>query len=213
VEHGPKVSFAAIGREAMKEEALGHLARAAAWDVSLFDQQGCVSPHAVYVESGGTLSPLDFARRLANEMAAIERTRPRGRLSVDEAAQIQNARATAEMRAAAGKQVTVLCSQQATAWTVIYDGESRDLALSCLNRVVRVTPIDDLSALPGYMRPLGPYLQSVGVAIPERRLPGIAKALEDVGVTRICELGEMQRPPPSWRHDGQANLGALLGEE
>ncbi len=211
--HGPKVSFAAIAREALKEEAMGHLARAAAWDVSLFDQQGCVSPHAVYVESGGALSPLDFARRLAGELEAIERTLPRGRLSADEAAQIQSARATAEMREAAGKQVTMLCSQQTTAWTVIYDGESRELALSCLNRVVRVIPIDDLAAVPGYVRHLGPYLQSVGVAIPESRLPAVAKALEDVGVTRVCELGEMQRPPPSWRHDGQANLGALLGKE
>ena len=210
VEHGPKVSFATIGREAMKEEAIGHLARAAAWDISLFDQQGCVSPHAMYVERGGSLSPHDFARRLADELAAIERTLPRGRLSAEEAAQIQEARAAAEMKEAAGKPVTLLHSQGTTTWTVICDEDSKELQLSCLNRVVRVVTIDDLAALPGYVRQLGSYLQSVGVAIPESRLPAIAKALEGVGVTRICEIGEMQRPQAAWRHDGKANLLTLL---
>ena len=214
IEHGPKVSFAAIAREALTHDTLPHIARAAAWDVSLFDQQGCVSPHAVYVERGGSLSPIAFATRLAEELAAIDRTLPRGRLSMDEAAQVQSARAAAEMQEAAGRRVTLFRSQQTTAWTVIFDAESLELSLSCLNRVVRVIPVDDLTDVPGFVRPLGPYLQSVGVAVPERRLPAFAKALEAVGVTRICELGEMQRPAPSWRHDGKANLlGLLRGAE
>lgn len=35
-------------------------------------------------------------------------------------------------------------------------------------------------------------------------------ALADVGVTRICEPGELQAPPPDWLHDGQWNAADWL---
>ena len=30
------------------------------------------------------------------------------------------------------------------------------------------------------------------------------------GVTRVCPLGEMQKPPLTWRHDGRPPLGELV---
>ena len=42
-------------------------------------------------------------------------------------------------------------------------------------------------------------------------LVAIAEAsLAQAGATRICALGEMAWPPPTWHHDGQPPLGVLV---
>ena len=51
--HGHKISFAVIGRERLDDDAAARqLARRLAYDVSLWDQQGCLSPQLCYIESG-----------------------------------------------------------------------------------------------------------------------------------------------------------------
>jgi len=44
----------------------------------------------------------------------------------------------------------------------------------------------------------------------ERAL-GFAGDLAKMGVHRVCPIGQMQRPPLSWHHDGgRPNLGDLV---
>ena len=38
----------------------------------------------------------------------------------------------------------------------------------------------------------------------------LAVPLARWGVPRICPLGQMQRPPLAWRHDGRPPLGELI---
>ena len=208
ITYGHRMSFAAVGREALRRATLDSQAAKAAWDIGFFDQQGCVSPHAVYVERGGEATPLRFAEALAREMQRLEERLPRGRLAAGEAAAIQQARATWELRQAAGEGISLFQSQGSTAWTVVYE-ESVSLQASCLNRVVRVVPIDDLSSLPDAVRPMSRYLQSAGLAVSRERLGPLASALAGAGVTRVCDIGRMQHPPAVWPHDGRPNLLGL----
>ena len=208
--YGPRISFAAIGRETLNAPAMTDLCARAAQDVSLFDQQGCVAPHAIFVERGGAASPRDFAGALTHAMAAFEARYPRGRLTPAEAGAIVSLRGEYEVRQASGRDVALFASVGSTAWTVIYDEEGTTLTPSCLNRVVRVIPIDDLSQLPGAVRPLGALLQTAGVEADASRLAGVGGALAEVGVTRVCPIGEMQFPPASWPHDGEPNLTRFL---
>ena len=90
--YGHKISFAMVMKEAMTEENLPQLAQAAAFDVSVYDQLGCISPHMYYVKEGGRLGPRKFAAALAEAMAAYQARVPRGKLSVEEAAQMAKLR-------------------------------------------------------------------------------------------------------------------------
>ncbi len=62
---GPKTSFAIVGAETLADEgAARRAARMAALDTVALDQRGCNSPHAVFVERGGEVSPAAFAALL-----------------------------------------------------------------------------------------------------------------------------------------------------
>jgi hypothetical protein len=209
VGHGHRVSFAVIGREALEPAALPSLAERAAYDVSLFDQQGCVSPHVIYVERGGAVPPEAFAERLAEAMAAFERAMPRGRLAVEEAAAIQQARTEAELRELREEPIRLFASSGGTAWTVIYE-DDQVFVPSCLNRVIRVKPLTDIGELPNLVRPISRYLQTVGTAMSRERRDRLAAALAPLGVCRLCSIGEMPHPPLSWHHDGGFSLLPLL---
>jgi hypothetical protein len=201
VAHGPKVSFAVVTRGHAGRPAV---ARAAAHDVSFFDQQGCVSPHTIYVE-GDTDEALAFARRLAPAMAREQGRTPRGPLAPEEASAVQQARGAAEFRPGA----EVFASPGGSAWTVIFDPDPA-FAVSCLNRVVYVKPLAGRDALPGLLAPVRAYLQTAGVAGDAAARAAVAAIVGPLGVVRVCALGRMQHPPADWRHDGRPRLLDLL---
>lgn len=206
VGHGHKLSFGVIGREALS--SVGELAEKAAYDVSLFDQQGCLSPHLFYVEEGGLVSPGVFAGVLAAKMEALHRRLPKGRTSSDEAAAISLLRGSYEFRAIAGEDVALYHSE-GTAWTVLYEQDPTFIP-SCLGRTIRVKPVKDaLDVLP-LVAPFGQYLSAVGIALPSERLLRLADELGRLGVARICPIGKMQHPGAGWHHDGRFQILDLL---
>lgn len=209
VGHGHKLSFAVIGREALTLGGADALADRLAYDVSLFDQQGCVSAHLVYVERGGEISPTGFAERLAVAMASFEHAMPRGRVSTAETAAIQQARTAVEMQELRGEPARLFASQGGTAWTVTYD-EAPAFQPSCLNRVVAVKALADLSDLPSLLKPVSRHLQTVGVAMDDARRARVAETLAPLGVCRVCRIGDMPHPPLTWHHDGGNGLLPLV---
>jgi hypothetical protein len=209
VAYNHKLSFGVIGREALAPAKVAETAARAAYDAAKYDQQGCLSPHLFYVERGGPTTPRAFAALLAQAMAAAEAAMPRGRLTLDEAAAIREARASGEVRALADDAVAVHASDGGTAWTVIYD-ENPLFVASCLNRTVRVKPIADVLTVPDLLGPVRRYLQTVGVALPEPRLLALADRLGRLGLDRVCPLGQMPDPSPGWHHDGRYNVLDLL---
>ena len=209
VAYNHKLSFGVVGREALAAEQVGETAARAAYDAAKYDQQGCLSPHLFYVERGGATQPRAFAAALARAMAAAEAGMPRGRLTLDEAAAIREARAAVEFRALDDGGVEVHASEGGTAWTVVYDEDPAFVA-SCLNRTVRVKPVDDVAAVPGLLAPVRRYLQTAGVALPDARLVALADRLGRLGLDRVCPLGQMPDPSPGWHHDGRYNVLDLL---
>lgn len=207
VEHGPRLSFALIGREALGGEARRTAALAAS-AAAIFDQQGCVSPHVVYVERGGETAPEEFAVLLSAELARLAQELPRGRLSLAEAATIQQVRGAAEFRALGGQQVEVYAGP-GTEHTVIFDADPAFTA-SCLNRVVWVKPLEELEDVVALVRSYARYLQTVGIAAREDRRAALAERLGRAGACRITDLERMPWPPAAWHHDGQEPLRELV---
>lgn len=209
IAYSHKLSFGVIGREALTPEAVADTAARAAYDVAKYDQQGCLSPHLFYVERGGAVSPRAFAQALAGALTEAERRMPRGRLTLAEAAAIRELRAAVEFRALDDPAVVLHASPDGTAWTVVYEEDPAFVA-SCLNRTVRVKPVDDVAVVPALLLPVQRYLQTAGVALPPPRLLALAERLGALGLDRVCPLGQMPDPSPGWHHDGRFNVLDLL---
>jgi hypothetical protein len=207
--YGHKISFGLVAREAMTEESLPALVEGAAFDVSVYDQQGCLSPHVFYVEEGGALGPRRFAGALADAMKAYQLRLPRGTRSVEEAAQLTRMRQSYLFRSASDRRVAVWASDNTTDWVVIYEDDP-SFTPSCLNRVVFVKPTD---GFPRVLKSIQRYLaeiSTVGLSPLNERTTVYADEFAKAGIPRVCPIGQMQRPSLAWSHDGRPNLAGLV---
>ena len=198
--HGHRLSLGVIARESINKES----ADQAATDIALYDQRGCLSPHLYYVEEGGAASPVAFAQWLAQSLYVASYRLPKGTTSPVEAAQIQQLRGSIPLK---GGQV--FPSPSGIDWTVLYDPDPH-FSVSPLARTIWIKPLKDLSGITGHLEPIRPYLQGVGIAIPQERRTEIVISLARMGVNRICSIGMMQKPPLTWHHDGRFRLLDLL---
>ena len=196
--HAHMVSFAIVSDDPRFRSTHG-----AARDVSVFDQQGCLSPHAIFVQEKGTLTASAYARRLAAAMARFEGHTPRSALTISETNSIRTLREETAFRAANGEPIELFASES-SAWTVIVD-RTAGIPHTPLNRVIFVKP------LPSDLAPMlarhGVNLSTCGIFPMNEANRDLAAAL---GFLRICPIGKMQSPPLDWHHDGQPVLAPLV---
>jgi len=208
--YGHRVSFGFVAHEVLSGFHAQKIVSRTADDVVAWNQLGCLSPHVIYVQTGGEVSPEKFAERLADELERREQTEPRGELPAGHAAAIASRRGIYEVRAAHAPETTRhWCSKNSTAWTVVYETDAR-FQLSCLNRFIYVKPVRDLAEALQNAELVRGQVSTVGLGVPEHQLEEMAGQLAQWGVTRVCPLGRMQNPPLTWRHDGRPALGDLV---
>lgn len=205
--YGNKVSFGVIARESLKNYK--RLAQGVAQDVAIFDQQGCLSPHLYYVETEGEIFPQEFAAQVAIALEEIQKSIPPSSLTIGDAAEIHQLRGSVEFQKISGKPMQLWTSPKGIQWTVLYE-EDPTFRLSCLNRVVWIKPVTNIETIPKLLESWKPYLQTVGVSIPEKRLIPFAEEMGRLGVNRFCPIGKMQSPGPGWHHDGLPSISQFL---
>ena len=177
--YGHKISFGIIGPG---NPLASDLPALAAWDASVYDQQGCMSPHAFFVAGDAR----EFAAALAVAMENYQQQIPRGRLSIEEAARAAAIREAYEFRSANDPRVKIWTSPPPYPWTVIYD-ENPLFTPSCLNRTIFVKPISTLDSMLAWEG----KISTVGIAPWNDRPRSPVCHLAE----RVCPIGEMQRPP------------------
>lgn len=208
--YGHKLSFGLITKAGLGDPtALAPLSRAAAYDIAVYDQLGCLSPQLIYVEEGGTITPKEFAACLADGLDDWQTRLPRGSLPGGAATTIRNLRDQAEWQALAGKDVVLHVSSCGTDWTVVYDADPTFVP-SPLYRTVRVKPLREVAQLGELVAAWRPLLEAVGVAAAPSERARVGELLTDLGVNRVCPLGTMQHPPLSWRHGGRPRVGDFV---
>jgi hypothetical protein len=208
--YGHRVSFGFVADAVLHGSSARQIISNATDDVVAWNQLGCLSPHVVYVQTGGEVSPEKFAELLADELERREQIEPRGELPAEHAAAIASRRGIYEIRAAHSPETTQhWCSRNSTAWTVVYEADAR-FQLSCLNRFIYVKPVRDLAEALQYAETVRGQVSTVGLGVPEHKLEELATQLARWGVTRVCPLGRMQNPPLTWRHDGRPVLGDMV---
>lgn len=197
--YGHKVSLGIIWDDPDFSSCIG-----AARDASLFDQQGCLSPHVFYVRETKVSSASAYAENLASEMERFNRMHPRGALSLDERAAIADLRASWRFRAAEDPRVLLWEGGGNLDWTVIHDPDPR-FPSSPLNRVVFVKPLPD--DLPCALGQLAGLIGAVGLYPCTEQLADRFAALRP---SRFCPVGRMQDPPWTWHNSGTARLASLV---
>jgi len=198
IPHGHMVSLGIVFDDG-QYESVSHAAR----DASLYDQQGCLSPHLFYIAEGSGLDVQHYAMLLSRGMEKFNSATPRSKITAPEAAAINALRSNYEFRAANGEDVHVWKSP-GTDWTVVYDHDPR-FTPSPLNRVIFVKPLprDPVETLAA----VRPYLSTIAIW---PALPGNAQRAALYGATRICRVGCMQAPRFTWHQDGGQNLAPLV---
>jgi hypothetical protein len=224
--YGHRISFGLIAKESLSPYSRKRLVRAMADDITAWNQLGCLSPHAYYVEEEASGSAEALAEELAAELERREATEPRGTIGVAESALIQSRRGIFELRAAAMASLTernlnrslffdppatvrLWASTESTAWTVVLNHDAR-FQPSCLHRFIELKPVRNWGEVLRFAEPFRQQLSTVAVAAPDDRVPEMARQLAHWGVSRICPIGRMQDPPAAWRHDGRPALGDLV---
>lgn len=214
---GARVSGVVLTAGACTASTSDTLARNVAWDVALFEQRGCLSPHQVFVSDASGAVARAFAARLAANLRALGAgpLPPPSRLALADAAAIRSWREQARWRAFGGRDV-MLWEGPIPGWTVIYDRNAAFTAGPGFRTIV-VSAFTDPEDLARRLEPVTGRVEAFAFAAapasdgPEdvARLRAI---LERAGATYICAPGRMQAPPLDWPHGGGAMLRMLTGE-
>ncbi len=194
---GPKTSFVVIGAEALASEASARqVAAMVARDTVALGQRGCNSPHTIFVERGGDLTPAAFAAILGTELERVTRNAVPD-LGAKEAFQILGWRAEYDMRGEAWY-------SDGVRWSVFYSEEDRGLAQACYGRSLFVRPVDSIFDVV----PLcSVNTQTAGLALGARRL-ALAEELTAHGVERCPEVGSMSLYDAPW--DGMYPIDRMV---
>jgi hypothetical protein len=209
VGYGHRVSFGFLAKGALAHCSAEMWAQSAATDIVAWDQLGCLSPQAIYVEDGAGVAADEFAALLAIELSRREQQEPRGAVPTEVAATITSRRAFYAVRAAHSGDTRLWQSADSTAWTVIYEADAR-FQPSCGHRWIYVKPVKDLRQVLQGADVVWGKVSTVGLAASNKDVERIVSELARWGVTRVCPLGRMQQPPLTWRHDGRPVLGDLV---
>lgn len=203
--YGSKASAGYVSRASLGDEsAARHLASGAARDVVLYDTQGCMSLHILFVERGTTISTQDFGALLA---AAIERAAvefPPGPAEMAVRTRVAQLRDLAAFRAAAG--TGCVFSDREASFLILVDPPASEPP-PFLARTVLLLAVDGPQEALAYLRAHGLRLE----AIASDAAPGTLSTLaEDFGAARLCRFGEMQRPPLSHPHGGIGRIAPFV---
>jgi len=189
----------------------GALANAVARDVVLFEQQGCLSPHHIFIEAGDAAAPRDFACALAGALASLAEALPPAKLSFHTAAAIRRIRERARWRMIGAHEVE-LFEDRAMAWTVVFEPAAR-FTMSPGYRTVTISTIRDAGDLAARLAPVTGRLEAFALAAPAPTRARFLDVLAGVGVTYVCDPGRMQSPPLNWPHGGGAFLDFITSRD
>ena len=210
VGYGDRVSIMGVGRERLTEDFGNLMWMRLAEAVGWYEQQGCLSPHILYIEEGGDVSPRQAAERLADAMALYENKAPRGPVSDEVVAALRAHRDRAEVKAVDAQRAGVWASDQPElAWVVTFDSDPA-FQRSPGYRFIHVKPVYDLEDLPTILRKSDQRFQAVGLEIDDARRPALTAAFAELGVSRVCPVAELQTPPVAWPRDGRPVVGSLV---
>lgn len=185
---GPKLSFSVVARESLStERSARKLARKVAVDASVFDQTGCASPHNLFIEKNGEISPQEFCALLAEGMKKSALQIPKGEETVEQISAIHSIRGLYDFKG------NVWSSDDST-WTVVYS-DDMNLSSPVYSRVIMVHPVDHINET---LKFIDDNIQTVGLSAVGQKAINFAELAVEKGVMRCPEIGRMLNFESPW---------------
>lgn len=202
IAYGSKASAGYVTREALRdEEAAREIARGAALDLTLYETEGCLSLHALFVESGGAVSTTRFAQLLEEAMrVAVREFVP----ALD--AQTELRRATARELATFRREGESSSADPAAPYLVVLDPPHGEPPLF-LARAIGVRCVDEPARAAEYLERHGITLE--GLAVAGERDDVVDLALR-AKAARVAPFGSLQSPPLGAFHGGRARIAEFV---
>lgn len=205
ITYGPRGSAGYVTREALASTAsIREIASGAARDLVLYESEGCLSLHVLFVERDGEQAPEDFTRALA---LAVERANiefPLGRREAATQARLAHARNLGAFRAATGS--GMIFANDAADYTLVLDPPKSE-APQFLPRALGVLPVNDVDEALAYLR--SHHIALEGFAVSDDRADVVRMAL-DAGAVRLTRFGELQHPPLAGDHGGRPRIAEFV---
>lgn len=205
IPHGSRASAGYVTRETLTDERhVRDLAERAARDLVLYESEGCLSLHMLFVERGGGIDPHRFAQILAKAVELANVEFPIGRRDASDVAQIVQQRDLGAFRASAG--TGAVFSNAAADYAIIVDppiSEPPHFLPRTLGVISVDRPADALAYLQRHRIPLE------GFALSSDRNDAVQLAV-DAKAVRLARFGELQHPPLSGDHGGRPRIAEFI---
>lgn len=203
--YGSKASCGYVAREALADASnAARVAAGAARDLVLYDTEGCLSLHVLFVERGERVSPADFCALLARATERANVEFPPGAHDASRTAAVAAARDAAAFRAA-GDRGAVFSLADAS-YLIALDPPMEDPP-AFLARTLAVFSVDAPADAVGYL-----WHHRIGIeamAVDGAR-PDVIEAAGTLGAARIARFGSMQTPPLGGYHGGRPRIAEFV---
>lgn len=202
---GTKASIGYIGRDALGDVSSAKaIAQGAARDLVLYESEGCLSLHALFVERAGAVEPHAFAQLLATALERASVEFPPGTRDARAAARLSNMRNLAAFRAAGGG--GAVFSDAQASYLAVLDPPVEEPP-PFLPRALGVRSVDDPAQALAYLHQHRVPIEAVAVAGTRADIVNMANA---TGANRIAAFGELQRPPLGGNHGGRPRVAEFI---
>ena len=199
--YGTKASAGYVARDALTgEKAARRIAAAAARDLILYESEGCLSLHALFVETGGETSALQFAQLVATAMRDANAELPSAVTGASAPARRAAARDLAAFRGehyfadAAAQYLAVLDPPRASPPLFL----PRTLGIHSVERPSEAAE----------------YLERHGIAPEAFAIAGSRNDLRELALrtkaSRIAPFGALQAPPLGIFHGGRPRIAEFV---
>ena len=194
---------ASIGRLTHADAAAlnGELAERIARDALLYDGEGCLSLHALFVDADA-----DAMQRVAELLAAacerVAREFPGGTRSPGRTAAVAAYRSVAMFRAAGGTGAVLRAADA----TLVVDPPG-DQPPPFLPRVIPLIPVDGDAGVARYVAEQSLPVQALGVVSADDASLRLA---ERIAAVRVAPFGTLQTPPLGGHHGGSPRIADFI---
>lgn len=185
---GPKLSYAVAAAEELSSmQEARKLARKVSVDVSVFDQTGCASPHNLYIEDGGNVTPEQFVDLLGETMRKTELQIPKPAMSPEQVSQIHSFRGVYDFKG-------TVKGSETMSWTLLLD-DLDELDAPVYSRVLFVHKVKSIFDSLKYITD---DTQTIGIAAPREKALRFADEATRRGVMRLPLIGRMLNFEMPW---------------
>lgn len=203
--YGSRASAGYVDRESLSTVSRAkEIAQGAARDLVLYESEGCLSLHVLFVERGGAIDPQRFCEILATEVERANVEFPLARNHASVAAQIAQQRDLAAFRAASGR--GAVYANANAEYALLFDPPPNEPP-PFLPRTIGILSVDDAAQALTYLQEHRLPLE--GFALSAGRSDLVNLALE-AGAVRLTRFGELQHPPLGGDHGGRPRIAEFI---